>query len=159
MHRVHRLPDLVAQQLHREAPLAAVEVAAMDEQPRRLVDRDHLFVAMEDDKRIAHAVSRSSAASQTSACSRVAPHISGAGLRPPQNAGRSGRPKIAQSFASVRFAQRTPAGLPCGMPGRGLLIDGAMQQAPQPRRQSKAYLPASFLRRSLPTPVLTNRVV
>jgi len=27
--------------------------------------------------------------------------------------------------------QRTPGGLPCGMPGMGLLIDGAMQHAPQ----------------------------
>jgi hypothetical protein len=27
--------------------------------------------------------------------------------------------------------QRTPAGLPPGMPGMGLEIDGAVQQAPQ----------------------------
>src|SRR5512138_1424695 len=27
--------------------------------------------------------------------------------------------------------QRTPAGLPCGMPGMGLEIEGAVQQAPQ----------------------------
>lgn len=33
-----------------------------------------------------------------------------------------------------------PAGLPCGMPGMGDEIDGAMQQAPQPGRQSTAYL-------------------
>jgi hypothetical protein len=31
--------------------------------------------------------------------------------------------------------QRTPAGLPSGMPGIGELIEGAMQQAPQPGRQ------------------------
>jgi hypothetical protein len=31
--------------------------------------------------------------------------------------------------------QRTPAGLPSGMPGIGEEIDGAMQQAPQPGRQ------------------------
>jgi hypothetical protein len=31
--------------------------------------------------------------------------------------------------------QRTPAGLPFGMPGIGDVIDGAMQQAPQPGRQ------------------------
>ena len=31
--------------------------------------------------------------------------------------------------------QRTPAGLPSGMPGIGLLIDGAMQQAAQEGRQ------------------------
>jgi hypothetical protein len=29
-----------------------------------------------------------------------------------------------------------PAGLPCGMPGIGELIEGAMQQAPQWGRQS-----------------------
>lgn len=28
-----------------------------------------------------------------------------------------------------------PAGLPCGMPGNGLAMEGAMQQAPQPGRQ------------------------
>jgi hypothetical protein len=32
--------------------------------------------------------------------------------------------------------QRTPAGLPAGMPGIGDEIDGAMQHAPQPTRQS-----------------------
>lgn len=31
--------------------------------------------------------------------------------------------------------QRTPAGLPFGMPGIGDEMDGAMQQAPQPGRQ------------------------
>lgn len=31
-----------------------------------------------------------------------------------------------------------PAGLPCGMPGIGEEIDGAIQQAPQPGRQSSA---------------------
>lgn len=30
----------------------------------------------------------------------------------------------------------TPAGLPCGMPGMGELIEGAMQHAPQPLRHS-----------------------
>jgi hypothetical protein len=32
--------------------------------------------------------------------------------------------------------QGTPAGLPSGMPGIGLEIDGAVQQAPQPGRQA-----------------------
>jgi hypothetical protein len=32
--------------------------------------------------------------------------------------------------------QGSPAGLPCGMPGIELLIEGAMQQAAQPRRQA-----------------------
>jgi hypothetical protein len=32
--------------------------------------------------------------------------------------------------------QRTPAGLPCGIPGIGDEMDGAMQQAPHPIRHS-----------------------
>jgi hypothetical protein len=36
----------------------------------------------------------------------------------------------------VSWTQRTPAGLPWGMPGMGEEIDRAMQQAPQPGRQS-----------------------
>jgi hypothetical protein len=36
----------------------------------------------------------------------------------------------------VRGAPRTPAGLPCGMPGIGDEIDGAMQHAPHPTRHS-----------------------
>tara|TARA_Y100001956_G_C4085385_1_gene170383 strand:- start:966 stop:1076 length:111 start_codon:yes stop_codon:yes gene_type:complete len=32
--------------------------------------------------------------------------------------------------------QRTPAGLPFGIPGIGEEILGAIQQAPQPKRQS-----------------------
>lgn len=31
-----------------------------------------------------------------------------------------------------------PAGLPPGIPGMGLVIDGAVQQAPQPGRQASA---------------------
>ena len=53
----------------------------------------------------------------------------------PQTAGRSGRPKIRQRSSSSSWMQRTPAGLPSGMPGIGLLIDGAMQQAAQWGRQ------------------------
>ena len=36
--------------------------------------------------------------------------------------------------------QRTPAGLPLGMPGIAEEILGAIQHAPQPRRQSILYL-------------------
>lgn len=32
--------------------------------------------------------------------------------------------------------QRTPDGLPSGIPGIGLDIEGAIQQAPQPKRHS-----------------------
>ncbi len=49
-------------------------------------------------------------------------------------------PKIAQRKFAVRWMQGTPAGLPSE------LIEGAMQQAPQPGRQSmvfnRRYLPA-----------------
>ena len=69
------------------------------------------------------------------ACSRDSPHISREGGRLPQTRGRSGCPKILQPLCSSSWTQRTPAGLPSGMPGIGEEIDGAMQQAPQPGRQ------------------------
>ena len=62
--------------------------------------------------------------------------MSGSGCRLPQTAGRSGLPKIRQRLASSNCAQRTPAGLPLGMPGIGLEMEGAMQHAPQWGRQS-----------------------
>jgi hypothetical protein len=87
----------------------------------------------------AGAVSRSRFINQTMACEFELPHMSCAGCSPPQNAGRSGRPKIRQRFASSSCTHRTPAGLPCGMPGIGELIEGAMQHAPQPLRHSMLY--------------------
>jgi hypothetical protein len=45
-------------------------------------------------------------------------------------------PNNAHKFASVNCIQRTPAGLPPGMPGMYEEIDGATQQAPQPIRHS-----------------------
>jgi hypothetical protein len=36
--------------------------------------------------------------------------------------------------------QRTPAGLPSGIPGMEDEIDGAMQQAPQPGRQESSLM-------------------
>jgi hypothetical protein len=42
---------------------------------------------------------------------------------------------MRQALALSSCTQRTPAGLPWGMPGIGELMDGAMQQAPQPGRQ------------------------
>ena len=50
-----------------------------------------------------------------------------------QTAGRSGWPKILHRLLSLSWIQRTPEGLPFGMPGMGELIEGAMQHAPQPR--------------------------
>jgi len=59
------------------------------------------------------------------------PHISSLGCKLKQKAGRSGLPKIAHLKSSNNCTQRTPAGLPFGMSGIGLLIEGAIQQAPQ----------------------------
>lgn len=67
--------------------------------------------------------------------------MSSAGCRLAQKAGRSGFPKIRHLPAASSCTQGTPAGLPSGMPGRGEVMDGAMQQAAQPARQdSKAIL-------------------
>ncbi|KAG1077388.1 hypothetical protein G6F40_017097 [Rhizopus arrhizus] len=60
------------------------------------------------------------------------------GCNPPQKSGRDGWPKIAQRMSGINWIQGTPAGLPLGIPGIGRVIDGAMQQAPQPARQSRA---------------------
>lgn len=80
----------------------------------------------------------SSIAIQRIACARLVPHISIDGCSPEQQAGRSGRPKIEQRFAASSCTQRTPAGLPRGMPGIGLEIEGAVQHAPHAGRQSMA---------------------
>ena len=62
--------------------------------------------------------------------------MSGCGRSDAQNAGRSGRPNNRQFSSSSNCTQGMPAGLPWGMPGMGDAIEGAMQQAPQPGRQS-----------------------
>ena len=84
------------------------------------------------------AVAASSAARIAIASARLAPHICGPGFSEAQNAGRSGLPNRRQRSASSSCTQGTPAGLPCGMPGIGEVIDGAVQQAAQPARQAKA---------------------
>jgi hypothetical protein len=80
-------------------------------------------------------VSCSNRFSQIIACSRDSPHISAEGCKLPQKAGRSGRTNIAQRSSSVSWTQRTPAGLPSGMPGKDELMESAMQQAAQLGRQ------------------------
>jgi len=80
-------------------------------------------------------VIRSSCDKYRSACSCPSPHISIEGINCEHTAGRPGNPKILQRFASSSWIQRTPAGLPFGMPGIAELIEGAVQQAPQPGRQ------------------------
>jgi hypothetical protein len=81
-------------------------------------------------------VARSSRASIVYASRGVVPHISADARRLAQTAGRAGSRKIAQRESAVRWMQRTPAGFPSGIPGIGDEIDGAMQHAPQPERQS-----------------------
>ena len=81
------------------------------------------------------AVANSSRINQANAAGASAPHISTDGINCPQTAGRSGRPKMRQALDSSSCTQRTPAALPFGMPGICELMDGAMQQAPQPGRQ------------------------
>src|SRR5574343_453682 len=76
-------------------------------------------------------VSASRTLNQCNACSREVPHISSDGCRPAQHDGRSGRPKIVHRHSASRWAQGCPAGL------LRELIEGAMQQAPQPGRQSR----------------------
>ena len=86
------------------------------------------------------AVARSNASSQRIACSRLLPHMSAEGCKPAQKAGRSAWPKMRQRLSSANWMQRTPAGLPWGIPGIGLVMDGAVQQAPQWSRQFMALL-------------------
>ena len=70
------------------------------------------------------------------ACDRLWPHISAEGISEAHTAGRAGLSKIAQRSSAVSCTHGTPAGFPRGMPGMALLIDGAVQQAPQWERQS-----------------------
>ena len=65
----------------------------------------------------------------------LAPHMSAEGMSCPHTAGLPGWPNIWQRCWSSSCTQRTPAGLPWGMPGMAELMEGAVQQAPQPGRQ------------------------
>jgi hypothetical protein len=85
-------------------------------------------------------VACSSRDNQIIASAREAPHISGDGCSPPQNAGRSGWPNTLQRNSASSCTHGTPAGLPFGMPGRGEVMEGAMQQAAQWGRQIIARL-------------------
>ena len=90
---------------------------------------------------VAHRVSRSSRVKNVIAWDRVAsmfssvPHISADARRLLHTNGRSGSPKILQRFSSSSCTQRCPANFPCGAPGIGEEIEGAIQHAPQPERQ------------------------
>jgi hypothetical protein len=87
-------------------------------------------------------------------------HISGDGRKLAQTIGRSGRPKSAQRKSGISCTQGIPAGLPCGIPGMGEVIEGAMQHAPQFDRQSIWFFNHGFhgLARINPIPLFRIRV-
>ncbi len=88
----------------------------------RLIGQDSLF---------AGAVSTSIDVRLANASAEVEPHMEAEGRKLTHTAGRSGLPNKAQRMSGRSWMHRTPAGLPCGMPGIGEVIEGAMQQAPQ----------------------------
>lgn len=70
------------------------------------------------------------------ACPREVLHISSDGWSPAQTLGRNGEPKILQRCCASSWTQGVLAGLPLGIPGMGLEMEGAVQHAPQSGRQS-----------------------
>lgn len=63
-------------------------------------------------------------------------HISSDGCKLAHTLGRSGEPKILQRCCASSCTQGVLAGLPLGIPGIGLEMEGAVQHAPQSERQS-----------------------
>jgi len=78
----------------------------------------------------------SNCANIPNASALLAPQLSMAAAKRRHTSGLTAWPNILQRFSSSSWTQRIPAGLPCGMPGIGELMEGAMQQAPQPGRHS-----------------------
>jgi len=70
------------------------------------------------------------------ACPREVLHISSDGWSPAQTLGRRGEPKILQRCCASSCTQGVLAGLPLGIPGIGVEMEGAVQHAPQSGRQS-----------------------
>ncbi|AEF55033.1 hypothetical protein Mar181_1995 [Marinomonas posidonica IVIA-Po-181] len=68
------------------------------------------------------------------ASSLVLPQMSSSGINVAQTFGLAGSLKMAQRKSSRSWTQVSPAALPFGIPGMAELIDGAVQQAPQPDR-------------------------
>src|SRR5579864_2950053 len=64
---------------------------------------------------------------------------------------------MRQRLSASSWTQRTPAGLPAGMPGIGEEIDGAMQHAPQPGLQSMLGSTTRVQRRISAVPVEVGR--
>ncbi len=96
--------------------------------------------------RLTGAVKFSSSDNHRSANTRSSPHISSDACKPEQQAGRSGWPKMAQRRSSVSWMQGTPAGLPFGMPGIALEMEGAVQQAAHNGRQEFFLFMRAFYR-------------
>ncbi len=82
------------------------------------------------------AVCLSSSSNQIIASPRLLRHISASGFKPAQTAGRKGEVKILQRCCSSSWIQGVLAGLPSGIPGMGVEIEGAVQQAPHKERHS-----------------------
>lgn len=98
-------------------------------------------------------VCASSCVNQYIAWTRSGPHIAAEGCSDPHTTGRRGSPNKRQRKSSSNCTQGTPAGLPPGIPGIGLEIDGAVQQAPQPERQASGaavVMPSIFLCQKVP---------
>jgi hypothetical protein len=72
----------------------------------------------------------------TKASRALSPHMGRSGWRLEHTRGRSGEAKSPQRCPWVRCGQRSPAGLPFGIAAVREEIDGAMQHAPHPGRQS-----------------------
>lgn len=86
----------------------------------------------------------SSLVSHAKACAVEGPHICADGRSLSHTAGRRGSPNSRQRLSLLNWTQRTPAALPPDIPGIGELIEGAMQQAPQPGRHATATGSAAF---------------
>lgn len=82
------------------------------------------------------AVKASSWIRYVNAALRSSKHISLDACKLRQTSGLNSDPKIIQRFSSDSWIHLVLAGLPCGIPGIGLDIEGAMQQAPQSIRHS-----------------------
>jgi len=78
----------------------------------------------------------SSNAIKRMASCRLLPHTIGSGLNWAQTCGRRTSPHNSHRASTIKCRHATPAGLPLGIFGNGVDIDGAMQHAPQPGRQS-----------------------
>ena len=110
---------------------------------RALRARNDGFAARQRATLIHDAVACSHQVSICIASSALSPHASSSAMNSAHTLGRSGEPKMSQRRSGVRCAHTTPAGLPLGIAGNAEVIEGAIQQAPQPSRHCmRRYSPA-----------------